>query len=91
MDGIKNKIDPYNPINEDIYKMSDQRRNSLGIKTLPSSLNEALLSLKSDSKYLEICFNKELIETYIELKFQEITEVGTDKSKSRQFLYYYDV
>ncbi|MFB5600101.1 MAG: type I glutamate--ammonia ligase [Nitrososphaeraceae archaeon] len=91
IDGIKNKTEPNNPINEDIYKMSDHKRNSLGIKTLPSSLNEALLSLKDDSKYLEICFNKELISTYIELKFKEIAEVGSDKSKSRQFLYYYDV
>ncbi|MDR4512476.1 MAG: type I glutamate--ammonia ligase [Nitrososphaeraceae archaeon] len=91
MDGIKNKIDPHNPTNEDIYKMSDHKKNSLGIKTLPSSLEEALNSLKSDSEYLEISFNKELISTYIDLKFQEIAEVGDDKSKSKQFLYYYDV
>jgi len=28
---------------------------------------------------------------YISLKLQEIAEIGDDKSKLRQFLYYYDV
>ena len=38
LDGIKEKIDPGNPVNENIYKMSDSRRNSLGIESLPGSL-----------------------------------------------------
>lgn len=91
LDGIKKKIDPGNPINENIYKMSDHKRTSFGIKMLPSSLNEALTSLKSDSEYLNICFEKPLIEVYISLKLQEIAEIGNDKSKLKQFLYYYDV
>ena len=91
LDGIKKKIDPGNPINENIYKMSDYKRTSFGIKMLPSSLNEALTSLKSDSEYLNICFEKPLIEVYISLKLQEIAEIGNDKSKLKQFLYYYDV
>ena len=91
LDGIKNKKDPGNPINENIYKMSDHKRKSFGINMLPSSLNEALMSLKSDSKYLNICFEKPLIDVYISLKLQEIAEIGTDKSKLKQFLYYYDV
>jgi len=91
LDGIKKKIDPGNPINENIYKMPDHRRSSFGINMLPSSLNEALMSLKSDSEYLNICFERPLIEVYISLKLQEIAEIGDDKSKLRQFLYYYDV
>jgi glutamine synthetase len=91
LDGIKNKTDPGNPINENIYKMPDHQRKSFGIKMLPSSLNEALMFLKSDSKYLNICFEKPLIDEYISLKLQEIAEIGVDKSKLKQFLYYYDV
>jgi glutamine synthetase len=91
LDGIKKKIDPGNPINENIYKMSDYKRTSCGINMLPSNLNEALTSLKSDSEYLNICFEKPLIEVYITLKLQEIAEIGNDKSKLKQFLYYYDV
>ncbi|HEU5461338.1 MAG TPA: type I glutamate--ammonia ligase [Nitrososphaeraceae archaeon] len=91
LDGIKNKIDPGNPINENIYKMSEHKRKSFGINMLPSSLDEALMFLKSDSKYLNICFEKPLIDVYISLKLQEIAEIGIDKSKLKQFLYYYDV
>ena len=91
LDGIKKKIDPGNPINENIYKMPDHKRSTFGINMLPSSLNEALISLKSDSEYLNICFERALIEVYISLKLQEIAEIGNDKSKLKQFLYYYDV
>jgi glutamine synthetase len=71
--------------------MPDHKRSTFGINMLPSSLNEALISLKSDSEYLNICFERALIEVYISLKLQEIAEIGNDKSKLKQFLYYYDV
>ena len=69
----------------------DSKRNSLGIKSLPGSLDESLEALKSDSDYLKICFHNELIETYRMLKKDEIAQVGKDKSKARQFMFYYDV
>jgi glutamine synthetase len=71
--------------------MSEHKRKSFGINMLPSSLDEALMFLKSDCKYLNLCFEKPLIDVYISLKLQEIAEIGTDKSKLKQFLYYYDV
>jgi hypothetical protein len=40
---------------------------------------------------LNICFERQLIDVYISIKLQEIAEIGTDKSKLKQFLYYYDV
>jgi glutamine synthetase len=86
LDGINKKTDPGKAVNENIYKMSDSRRNSLGIKSLPGSLEESLNAVKSDSDYL-----KELIEIYIRLKEEEISEIGKDKSKTRQFLLYYDI
>jgi glutamine synthetase len=91
LDGMKKKIDPGTPINENIYKMSDSKRNSLGIKSLPSSLGESLEALKSDADYLRICFDNELIETYSMLKEVEMAQIGDDKSKARQFMFYYDV
>ena len=91
MDGINKKTEPGNPILEDIYKMNDSKRKSLGINTLPGSLEESLSELKSDSKYLNLCFHNDLIDTYIELKNDEISEIGVDKSKTKQFMRYYDV
>jgi glutamine synthetase len=91
LDGMKNKIDPGIPINENIYKMSDSKRKSLGIRSLPKSLSESLEALKNDSDYLSVCFDNELIETYNMLKQQEITQIGNDKTKARQFMLYYDI
>ena len=71
--------------------MSDSRRKSLGIKSLPSSLEESLTVLNKDLDYLKTCFHTELIETYIRLKEEEINEIGKDKSKARQFMLYYDI
>jgi glutamine synthetase len=91
IDGINKKTEPGNPVNENIYKMTDTQRKSLGIGTLPSSLDESLTALKSDSSYLDICFHNELIDTYIKLKNDEILEIGNDKSKLKQFVFYNDV
>ncbi|MFZ0328741.1 MAG: type I glutamate--ammonia ligase, partial [Nitrososphaeraceae archaeon] len=91
LDGMKKKTDPGNPINENIYKMSDSARKSLRITSLPSTLGESLEALKTDSDYLKICFDGQLIETYEMLKREEIREVRKDESKARQFMLYYDV
>lgn len=91
LDGINKKIDPGNPTNENIYKMSDSTKSGLGIKSLPSSLEESLIALESDLNFLKVCFQTELIETYIRLKEEETREIGKDKSKIKQFMYYYDI
>jgi glutamine synthetase len=91
LDGIKRRTDPGSSVDENIYKMSDSKRNSLGIKSLPASLEESLQVLRSDSNYLKTCFHSQLIETYTMLKEEEIIQVGKDKSKPRQFMFYYDV
>src|SRR5918994_1199917 len=90
LDGIKKKIDSGDPTSENIYKMSDSRRNSLGIKSLPGSLEESLEALKNDSDYLKICFNNELLDTYMAIKQEEMIEVG-ERTKMSQFILYYDV
>jgi glutamine synthetase len=89
LDGIKKKTEPGDPVNENIYKMPDSARRSLGIKSLPGSLEESLEALKSDSDYLKPYFHNELIETHLELKQLEIAEAGNG-SKQRQFMLYYD-
>jgi glutamine synthetase len=46
--------------------------------------------VKSDLRYLKTCFSDELIETYLTIK-QDETKKVSEKSKSQQFLYYYDI
>jgi glutamine synthetase len=65
LDGIKNKIEPGNPIDKNVYKMSDFERSNFGIKSLPTKLEESLDALRSDSGYLDVCFCNDLIDTYL--------------------------
>ncbi len=73
LDGIKNKIDPGEPIEENVYKLSVEKKREYGIGALPVSLKGALDSLKSDSKFLEEIFTKDFLDTYSELKYKEYT------------------
>ncbi len=71
LDGVRRKMDPGDPVDENIYKMTPQRRRALGIKTLPRTLEEALDELETDNEFLKPAFNEETIQAYIELKREE--------------------
>jgi len=87
LDGVKKKIDPGSPIDENVYKMSRERRRSLGIKELPRSLDEALDELECDNEWLKPAFSTELIETYIELKREESRKITSYPSPIEIFSY----
>jgi glutamine synthetase len=70
LDGIKHKR-YVKPINQNIYEMSAKELNSLGIKRLPSTLLEALQELDQND-FFKQTIGKELIETYITLKKEEL-------------------
>lgn len=99
LDGIKKKMDPGSSVDNDIYKMSEQNKSELGIKSLPGTLTEALEELKCDSEYLEFFFSSDLLETYSTLKKEEVKEVEGQRSSSpysgssrlKLFMRYYDV
>ena len=69
--GIKKKIDPGDPVDEDIYHLSAARRRELGVRSLPGSLGEALDELETDDSFLEGVFTPDIISKYIELKRDE--------------------
>jgi len=75
IDGIKNKINPGNPVDKDLYAMpEDEVKN---IPTVCGSLREAMESLDRDRKFLtqgEV-FSDDQIDAYIALKFEEIYKV----------------
>ncbi|HPJ30553.1 MAG TPA: type I glutamate--ammonia ligase, partial [Methanothrix sp.] len=48
LDGVKRKIDPGDPVDLNIYDLSEEERDRLGIRTLPSNLREALDYLEED-------------------------------------------
>ena len=73
LDGIKNKIDPGDPIEENVYKLDVEKKREYNIGSLPVSLKGALDSLKSDSKFLEEIFTSDFLDAYTELKYKEYT------------------
>ncbi|MFB5648161.1 MAG: type I glutamate--ammonia ligase, partial [Candidatus Nitrosomaritimum aestuariumsis] len=73
LDGIKNKIDPGDPVEENVYKLSPEKKREYKIGSLPVSLKGALDSLKSDQKFLEEVFTKDFLDKYCDLKYQEYT------------------
>ncbi|BAK54552.1 type I glutamate--ammonia ligase [Sulfurisphaera tokodaii] len=71
LDGIKKKIEPGDPVDENVYHMSEERKKQLKIKELPRSLDEALDELESDNEFLKPVFNSSILNTYIDLKRDE--------------------
>lgn len=69
LDGIQKQIS-YNPVEKNIYHMSDEEIQQEGIEKLPDNLFEALDSLKQD-KELQQFMGKEFIEAYIGNKHEE--------------------
>ncbi len=67
LDGIKNKISPPTPVNQNIYNMSLSERLERGIHSLPGSLEEAIAELEA-SVLMEEVLGKHVYFNYIEAK-----------------------
>jgi len=89
-DGIKKKIDPGDPVNEDIYKLSPERRRQLGIRELPGSLKEAVEELLTDNEFLRPVISPDLIEVMTEWQLRAFIDVST-KPHPYEFYLYFDV
>jgi len=70
IDGIKNQINPGEPVSQNIYTMSEEEKKSLGIESLPSTLNEALLELDKD-EVVKSALTSHILKNYIEAKREE--------------------
>src|SRR5580658_5801406 len=90
LDGIKRKIEPPAPVDQDIYKLTPAQRKKLEIRELPGSLGEALECLESDRAFLKPAFADSLVDTYIELKREEQLELNL-RPHPYEFYRYFDV
>ncbi|HIP23948.1 MAG TPA: type I glutamate--ammonia ligase [Rhodobacteraceae bacterium] len=72
IDGIKNKIDPGEASDKDLYDLPPEEL--AGIPTVCASLREALEELEKDMDFLTAgdVFTKDQIEGYMELKWEEV-------------------
>ncbi|MEM2875860.1 MAG: type I glutamate--ammonia ligase [Candidatus Bathyarchaeia archaeon] len=67
LDGIKKKIDPGDPVDEDVYSLSPERRAALGVGELPTTLKDALDSMKSD-EVIHQTLGSHIFDSFIEYK-----------------------
>jgi glutamine synthetase len=90
LDGIKNKIEPGDPFDKDLYELEPEER--VGIPTVPGSLEEVLNALEDDNEFLKAggVFTDDLLEMYIDLKRQDVDALRL-RPHPYEFNLYFDV
>ena len=70
LDGIKNRIEPHEPVDKDLYELPPEEAKN--IPQVPNSLLDSLDALAADHEFLLAggVFTPELIETWIEYKIE---------------------
>ena len=88
LDGIQNRIDPGEPMDKNIYQLSAEE--AAGVPTVPGSLEEALAALDGDRDFLLAggVFSQDLLDSYIEVKQEEIDQVNLRPHPMEFELYY---
>lgn len=70
LDGIRNQMMPPASVKGNLYAMSEEERESMGIDLLPYSLNDALVELKKDSYICDV-LGKHITSKFLEAKQAE--------------------
>ena len=90
LDGIKNKIDPGDPVdNVDLFEVDPV---ALGYPTIPGSLEETLAALESDHDFLHHggVFSESLVETWVNYKMTAEVEAVRIRPHPMEFQLYFD-
>ena len=90
LDGVKNKIDPGEPTDINIYEAPEEILAK--IPSTPGSLAEALNALESDHAFLleGDVFTKDVIETYVNYKRENEVNPVNIQPHPHEFKLYYD-
>jgi glutamine synthetase len=70
LDGVKNNLEPPEPVEENIYQLDGESLVQRNIDVLPTSLLEALEQLKKDALLQEV-LGRHLFERYVDVKTKE--------------------
>ena len=91
LDGIRNRIEPPEPIDKDLYELPPEEAKD--IKKAPGSLEEALDALEADHDFLleGDVFTEDLISTWIEYKRENELKPLTQVPHPLEFQMYYGV
>jgi glutamine synthetase len=91
LDGVKNKIEPPEPIDKDLYDLPPAEASQ--VKQVPGSLEEVLNALENDHAFLLDggVFTQDVIDSWIEYKrIREVDEVRL-RPHPYEFYLYYDI
>ena len=88
IDGIKNKIKPGKPMDQDLYALGPEELK--GIPTVCSSLRQACVALDEDRKFLTEggVFTDDQIDAYIDLKMEEVNNFQDTPHPIEYEMYY---
>jgi glutamine synthetase len=91
LDGIKNKIDPGEPLDKDIYDLEPEELER--VPKTPGSLDEALDALRKDHEFLLLgeVFTPDVIDTWIWYKRTREADAIRLRPHPYEFALYYDV
>jgi glutamine synthetase len=88
LDGIRKKTEPGDPVDEDIYKLTPEKRREKKVGELPGSLKEAVESLQADSGFLDGIFPKDMISVVMELEMEAYRAVAARPHPYEFYLYF---
>ncbi|GHF80180.1 type I glutamate--ammonia ligase [Amycolatopsis bartoniae] len=91
LDGIKNKIEPAEPIDKDLYELPPEEAKD--VKQVPADLGTVLDTLEADHDFLTEggVFTPDLIETWISIKRETEIDPLRLRPHPYEFALYYDV
>lgn len=73
LDGVKKKMGPPKPVEENVYLLGEEERLKKGIKTLPGSLVEAIEELNNDA-VLKNLLGEHALKAILEAAYKDINE-----------------
>lgn len=90
LDGIQNRIEPPAPIDKDLYELPPEEHAQ--VAQVPPSLDAVLEALEADNDYLLRggVFTPDLIETWIDIKRNDINAIR-QRPHPHEFEMYYDI
>ena len=91
IDGIKNKIEPPEPVDKDLYELPPDE--AADVPTVPGSLDAVLNNLEADHEFLSEggVFTEDLIETWIDYKRTKEIDAVRLRPTPHEFEMYFDV
>jgi glutamine synthetase len=90
LDGIKNKVDPGDPLDTDLYELS--AADLARVQSVPGSLEESLDALDSDHAFLLDggVFTEDVVQTYISYKRESEVDQVRMRPHPWEFALYHD-